>query len=398
MNNHSCPFLITDDPEIAELLRLEEARQRDGIDLIASENYAYESVHEAMGSVFANKYAEGYPGKRYYAGCEYVDAVEQLAIDRCKKLFHAEHANVQPHAGSSANMAVYMAVLKPGDTIMGMSLASGGHLTHGHAVSFSGMLYKSACYDVDSTTEYIDYDDLERKAREYKPKLIIVGGSSYSRIIDFERVAAIAKSVNAHVLADCAHLVGLIATGLYPNPFPHVDFVTGTTHKTLRGPRGGFILCKEQWKDAIDRAVFPMLQGGPFMNAIAAKAVCFKKALEPDFLAYQKRTLSLAQEMITAFKELGYRIVSDGSDTHLFVIDLRNKGITGRDAEKALESKGIYVSRSAIPFDPEKPYKGSGIRIGMLALAARSISQQDLLKIAHAIDFVISAHDISVKV
>lgn len=383
-------FLEADDPEIAELLRREEIRQDNGIDLIASESYAYESVHELMGSVFANKYAEGYPGKRYYAGCENVDAVEQLAIDRCKKLFNAEHANVQPHAGSSANMAVYMAVLKPADTLMGMSLASGGHLTHGQPVSFSGKLYTSVTYDVDPDTELIDYAALEAHAREHKPRLIVVGGSSYSRTIDFERVAAIAQSVNALVLADCAHLAGLIATGLYPNPFPYVDFVTGTTHKTLRGPRGGFILCKEKWKDVIDRAVFPLLQGGPFMNAIAAKAVCFKRAMEADFSHYQKRAIMLAQQMVEVFKELDYRIVSDGTDVHLFVVDLRNKGIAGRAAELALEKRGIYVSRSAVPFDPEKPYKAGGIRIGTLALAARASQSEHSKKIVSEIDKILT--------
>lgn len=381
--------LRVDDPEIAELLQLEELRQRDGINLIASENDAYESVQELLGSVFTNKYAEGYPGKRYYAGCEYVDQVEKLAIDRSKKLFNAEHANVQPHSGSAANMAVYMATLKPGDTLMGMSLASGGHLTHGHAVSFSGVLYNSIAYDVDPKTELIDYNDLEKKAREHKPKLIIVGASSYSRVIDFERVANIARSVDALVLADCAHLAGLMAAGLYPNPFPHVDFMTATTHKTLRGPRGGFILCKKQWVEAIDRAVFPLLQGGPFMNAIAAKAVCFKKALEQEFTAYQKRAVELAQAMVGECKQLGYRIVSDGTDTHLFVVDVRNKNITGKAAERALEKEKIYVSRSAIPFDPEKPYLASGIRMGTLSLAARGFTAVDIQKLVEMIDSIL---------
>ncbi len=386
---HSKKFLAIDDPEIAELLRLEEARQQGGINLIASENYAYESVSEVVGSVFANKYAEGYPGKRYYAGCENVDAVEQLAIDRCKKLFNADHANVQPHAGSSANMAVYMAVLQPGDTLMGMSLSSGGHLTHGQPVSFSGKWYKSVMFDVDPITELIDYDALELKAKEHKPKLIVVGGSSYSRVIDFEKVAAIVRSINALVLADCAHLAGLIAAGLYPHPFPHVDFITGTTHKTLRGPRGGFILCKNQWREAVDKAVFPLLQGGPFMNAIAAKAVCFKRATESEFLDYQKRALELAQVMVTEFKDLGYRIVSDGTDMHLFVLDLRNKEITGKAAEQALEKQGIYVSRSAVPFDPEKPYNTSGIRLGTLALATQGCSVSEARTIVNSIDLAL---------
>lgn len=385
-------YLVHDDPEVVGLLELEEARQEQGINLIASENLAYESVREVVGSVLADKYAEGYPGKRYYAGCEYIDTLEQLAIDRCKKLLNADHANVQPHSGSAANMAVYMGVLKPGDTLMGMSLVSGGHLTHGHGVSFSGLLFESIAYDVDPKTELIDYDDLEKKAYESKPKLIIVGGSSYSGIIDFERVGAIARSINALVLADCAHLVGLIAAGLYPNPFPQVDFVTATTHKTLRGPRGGFILCKQEWKEAIDRAVFPLIQGGPFMNAIAGKAVCFKKALEPDFAAYQKRAVELAQHMVAAFKELGYRIVSDGTNTHLFVVDLRNKGITGKAAEQLLEGHKIYVSRSAVPFDPQKPAIASGIRLGTLSLAARGLSDADAAKIVGKINAAL-AHD-----
>ena len=380
--------LLTD-PEIDSIIKHEEERQRDGLTLIASENYAYREVLEVIGSVFTNKYAEGYPGKRYYAGCEWADQAEILAIERCKKLFKAEHVNVQPHSGSSANMAAYMALLQPGDSIMGMSLSSGGHLTHGHNVSFSGVLYKSVSYTVDATSELLDYDHIETLARQYKPKLIIAGASSYSRILDFEKFHALAKSVGAYLVADCAHTAGLIAAGLYPNPFPYADVVTATTHKTLRGPRGGFIMCKQEFADRIDRAVFPLLQGGPFMNVIAAKAVTFKLAQEADFIAYQKQALKNAQAMIEVFQERGYRIVSDGTDTHLFVLDLTNKKITGKDAEKALEKENIYVSRSLIPFDPQSPLITSGIRIGTLALTAKGLKEKGLKEVVHLIDQIL---------
>ncbi len=386
--------LTTQDPDLASIIKHEEERQRTGITLIASENYAYPEVHEIMGSVLSNKYAEGYPGKRYYAGCEWVDAAETLAIKRCKKLFNAEHVNVQPHAGSSANMAVYMAVLKPGDTILGMSLSSGGHLTHGASVSFSGTLYSSISYTVDTLTELIDYEKIEKLAHHHKPKLIIAGASSYSRFIDFEKFKTIARSVDAYLLADCAHTIGLIAAEMHPNPLPFADFVTATTHKTLRGPRGGFIMCKNEYREQIDRAVFPLLQGGPFMNAIAAKAFTFKQAQEVEFATYQQQAVSNAQAMVEAFKELGYRIVSDGTDTHLFVIDLRNKNISGLDAEKALERAGIYVSRSTIPFDTQKPWITSGIRIGTLALTSRGLKEKETIQLVQQVDKAIRQNNI----
>ena len=374
------------DPRIAAIIQKEENRQRDGITLIASENEVHPAVREALGSALINKYAEGYPGKRYYAGCEWADAAELLAIERCKTLFHAEHANVQPHAGSSANMAAYLAFLKPGDTIMGMNLASGGHLTHGAPVSFSGILFKSISYTVDPTTERIDYNQIEQLAHEHKPKLIIAGGTSYSRMIDARRFHEIAQSVNAYLLIDCAHTAGLIVAGLYPNPVDYADIITATTHKTLRGPRGGFILCKNRYKEQVDRAIFPGLQGGPFMDVIAAKAITFKLAAEPDFKEYQERAVRNAQAQVAVFKQLGYRIVSDGTDMHLFVINLCNKNITGKQAEKALEKNGIYVSRSLIPADPQKPWITSGIRIGTLAITARGYKEQQAESTAVLID------------
>ena len=414
MNN-----LLNNDPEIASLIKHEEERQRYGINLIASENYVYPEVLEVMGSVLANKYAEGYPGKRYYAGCEWVDQAESLAIERSKALFNAEHVNVQPHSGSAANMAVLMAVLKPGDNVMGMSLTSGGHLTHGHPASFSGLLYNAVAYDVDPITELLDYDKIETLAQKHKPKLIIAGASSYSRIIDFEKFHAIAQSINAKLLVDCAHTAGLIAAGLYPNPVPFADFVTATTHKTLRGPRGGFIMCKKEYQDSIDRAVFPLVQGGPFMNAIAAKAVAFKRAQEDQFKGYLQQSLLNAQAMVGAFKERGYRIVSDGTDTHLFVVDLRNNirhseidlnsgtlrsevlrsndlsgkpaNFSGKDAEKVLEEAGIYVSRSTIPFDKQKPWLGSGIRIGTLAITCKGFTENESILLAHRLDEILSS-------
>lgn len=382
---------ITTDPTLASIIEHEQERQRNGTTLIASENYAYPEVYDIMGSVLSNKYAEGYPGKRYYAGCEWVDAAETLAIDRCKKLFDAQHANVQPHAGSSANMAVYMSVLKPGDTILGMSLPSGGHLTHGAGVSFSGVLYNSVAYSVDATTELLDYAKIEELAHKHKPKLIIAGASSYSRIIDFQRFHTIARSVDAYLLADCAHTIGLIAAGLYQNPSGYADFVTATTHKTLRGPRGGFILCKQEQKERIDRAVFPLIQGGPFMNAIAAKAFTFNRAQEESFKNYQRQAVVNAQAMVRIFKELGYRVVSDGTDTHLFVLDLRNKNNTGLRAERLLEKAGIYVSRSTIPFDEQKPSIGSGLRIGTLALTTLGCDEAKVEEIARHVNAILSS-------
>jgi glycine hydroxymethyltransferase len=379
------------DPAVATIIAQEQERQATTINLIASENYAPLAVREATASVLTNKYAEGYPGKRYYAGCQVVDRVELLAIERCKKLFGAEHVNVQPHAGSQANMAVYAAVLKPGDTILGMSLAEGGHLTHGHAVNFSGTIYKSVQYTVNRDTELLDFDEIERLAHEHKPKLIVAGASAYSRVIDFERFAAIAQSVGALFMADIAHIAGLIAAHVHPSPFPHADFVTSTTHKTLRGPRGGLIMCKAQYAQVLDRAIIPGIQGGPFMQVIAAKAVAFQLAARPEFVAYQQQVILNARVMAAAFADLGYRIVTGGTDNHLFVLDLRNKNITGLAAEKALEAAGITVSRSGIPFDVQKPWITSGIRIGTPAITTRGMQEHQVLEIVRLIDEVIKA-------
>ena len=351
------------DPMILSLIQSEEQRQEQEINLIASENYASRALMHATGSVLTNKYAEGYPGKRYYAGCQYVDQVEQLAIDRCKKLFHADHANVQPHAGSQANMAVYMAILNPGDTILGMNLAEGGHLTHGHSVNFSGRIFKSVQYRVHPTTHLLDFDEIAALAREHKPKLIIAGASAYSRIIDFKKFSEIAKSVGAYLLADIAHIAGLIAADLHPHPFPHADFVTSTTHKTLRGPRGGLIMCKQEFAHLIDKSIIPGLQGGPLLHVIAAKAVAFHEALQPSFVVYQQQVIANARAMADAFAARGYTLVAGGTDNHLFVLDLRSKKINGKIAQEVLEKVGITISRSCIPFDPEKPWITSGIAL-----------------------------------
>lgn len=384
------------DPEIKALIDQETKRQITEINLIASENYVHPAILEATGSTLTNKYAEGYPGKRYYGGCQFVDGAEELAIERCKKLFGAEHANVQPHAGSQANMAVYQAVLKPGDVIMGMNLAAGGHLTHGHTVNFSGANYISIPYGVDPITEELDYDAIEKLASEHKPKLIVAGASAYSKSIDFERFAKIAKSVGAYFMADIAHIAGLVATGLHNSPIPHADFVTSTTHKTLRGPRGGVIMCKAQYKDIIDKAIMPGTQGGPLMHTIAAKAVAFQLALQPDFKEYQEQIIKNAQAMANEFKRLDYRLVAGGTDNHLFILDLRSKNITGRQAEAALEKAGISVSRSCIPNDPEKPWITSGIRIGTSAITTRGFVESDMVKIVALINQVIMNHaDIS---
>ena len=390
--------LITDDPILASYIAQEQQRQQETLSLIASENYAYPAVHEAIDSVLTNKYAEGYPGKRYYAGCQYVDQIELLAQERCKKLFSADHANVQPNAGSAANMAAYLALLKPGDTIMGMSLASGGHLTHGHRVSFSGMLFNSITYDVDPETEQLNYATITRLAEQHRPKLIIAGASAYARTIDFKAFHEIATRVNAYLLADCAHIAGLVATGLHPHPFPFADIITATTHKSLRGPRGGFILCKKEHQKAVDRAVFPMLQGGPFMNAIAAKAVAFHYAQQSSFKTYQEQVLANAQTMARTLASLGYRIVSGGTNTHLFIIDLRPQGLTGIQAEQALATAGIIVSRSTIPFDPAPPTIASGIRLGTLAMTTRGCTEQHAETIASWIHEVLSTPEKAVQV
>ena len=375
------------------LINTEKDRQESSINLIASENYTSKEVRETTGSVLTNKYAEGYPGKRYYAGCAIVDEVEQIAIDRCKTLFGAEHANVQPHSGSQANMAAYFAILKPGDTILGMSLADGGHLTHGHPVNFSGQLYSVVQYQVDPKTELIDYDEVERLAQTHKPKLIIAGASAYSRSIDFERFARIAKKVGALLLADIAHIAGLIAAGLHQNPFPYADIVTSTTHKTLRGPRGGLIMCKKEFTERVDKAIMPGTQGGPFMNVIAAKAVAFYEAAQPSFKTYQQQVIANAQQLAKELQKLDYRIVADGTDNHLFIVDLHSKQITGRQAELALEKAGITVSRSCIPNDPEKPWVTSGIRLGTPAVTTRAMKEKEMATIATLIDKVLSDPD-----
>jgi glycine hydroxymethyltransferase len=382
----------TSDSRLFSLIEHEEKRQEEELNLIASENYASQAVMAATGSILTNKYAEGYPGKRYYGGCGVIDTIEQLAIDRCKELFGAEHANVQPHSGCQANAAVYFAALKPGDTILGMSLAAGGHLTHGHAVSASGTYFNAMQYGVDRETERIDYDVLAQLAEQHKPKLIIVGASAYSRTIDFQQCSAIARRVGALLMADVAHIAGLIAAKLHPTPVGNADFITSTTHKTLRGPRGGLIMCSQEWADRIDRAIMPGIQGGPLMNTIAAKAVAFHEALQPSFVTYQKQILANAKALVKAFKELDYRIVSGGTDNHLFILDLRSKNITGRAAETALAKAGIAISRSCIPFDTEKPWITSGIRLGTPALTTRGMKEAEMTTIAHLIDEVINNH------
>lgn len=381
------------DPHIFQMIEREKQRQDQTINLIASENYASGAVMEATGSVLTNKYAEGYAGKRYYPGCAVIDEVELLAIERCKELFHAEHANVQPHSGSQANMAVYFSLLQPGDTILGMSLSSGGHLTHGHGVNFSGTLFKSVQYTVDQESELLDYSAIEEMAHKCQPKLIISGASAYSRTIDFERLATIAQSVNALLLADIAHIAGLVAAGLHPSPINYADFTTSTTHKTLRGPRGGLIMTSAAHAAKIDRSIMPGMQGGPLMNTIAAKAVAFHEALQPSFVEYQKQIINNAKNMADELINLGYRIVAGGTDNHLFIVDLRSKNITGLKAETALEKAGITVTRSCIPFDPEKPWITSGIRIGTPAITTRGMQTETAKHIAHLIDDVIRHHD-----
>lgn len=387
--------LLRQDPAMAQLLRKELLREEAELNLIASENYTPQSIMEATGSILTNKYAEGYPGKRYYGGCQVIDEVEQLAIDRAKELFQAEHANVQPHAGSQANMAVYAALLQPGDTIMGMSLAAGGHLTHGHPVNFSGSIYKSVQYGVNKETECLDYQEIERIAHEHQPKLIIAGASAYSRYIDFAQFSKIAQSIGAYFLADIAHIAGPIAAGLHQSPVLYADAVTSTTHKTLRGPRGGFILAKDNLKDKIDKSIIPGLQGGPLMHAIGAKATCFKLAQEDSFKHYQMQVLANAKALAKEFTSKHYRIVAGGTDNHLFILDLRTHNITGRAAEVALQKAGISCSRSCIPFDPEKPWITSGIRLGTPAITTRGMKEQEMTIIANYIDEALrnAAHD-----
>jgi len=363
------------DPEIFATIEAERQRQNQGLELIASENFASSAVMAANGCVMTNKYAEGYPGRRYYGGCEFVDEAERLAIRRAKALFGSEHANVQPHSGTSANMAVYFAVLEPGDTIMGMDLSHGGHLTHGHHLSYSGRDFNVVHYGVDKETETLDYDEVERLAQEHKPKLIICGASAYSRVIDFPRFRAIADQVGALLMADIAHIAGLVAAGVHPSPVPHCDFVTTTTHKTLRGPRGGLILCRKVHRKAINRSVFPGIQGGPLMHTVAAKAVAFKEAQADEFRAYQQSIVTNAKRLSTRLTERGFRIVSGGTDNHVFLLDVGAAGLTGKIAEECLEAAGITVNKNTIPFDPHPPLVASGIRIGTPAVTTRKMDE-----------------------
>ena len=378
------------DPEINRALYAEEKRQRETINLIPSENYASRSVLEAQGSSLTNKYAEGYPQRRYYGGCENMDVVENLAVQRAKALFHAEHANVQPHSGAQANMAVYYALLNYGDTVMGMSLSHGGHLTHGDKVNFSGRLYNFVCYGINKETERIDYAEVERLALEHKPKLIVAGASAYPRIIDFERFRHIAGLVGARLMVDMAHVAGIVAVGLHPTPVPYADVITSTTHKTLRGPRGGFILCRQELASSIDAAVFPQMQGGPLMHAIAAKAVAFNEAMQPDFVGYQRAVLDNALVLSSELQRLGLRLVSGGTDTHLILVDLIKTGVTGREAEEALGVSSIVANRNAIPFDSRPPGIASGIRLGTPAVTTRGFGAEEMKHIASLIVRVIT--------
>lgn len=378
------------DTEIQEAINKELSRQRDKLEMIASENIVSKAVMQAQGSVLTNKYAEGYPGKRYYGGCEYVDVVEQLAIDRAKKLFGAEYANVQPHSGAQANTAVYFALLQPGDTILGMNLTDGGHLTHGSPVNISGKYFKIIPYGVDKETERIDYDELERLAKEHQPKLIVGGASAYSRVIDFERMAQIAKSVGAYLMIDMAHIAGLVAAGLHPSPVPYADVVTTTTHKTLRGPRGGLILCRDaEFGKQFNKAIFPGIQGGPLMHVIAAKAVAFKEALSDEFKVYQQQVLDNAKALADELVKKGFRIVSGGTDNHLMLVDLRSKNITGKEAQFLLDEIGITANRNTIPFEPLSPFVTSGIRLGTPALTTRGLKEEDIREVADIIADVI---------
>ncbi len=380
------------DEEIYEAIQSEHKRQNEKIELIASENFTSKAVMEAMGSVFTNKYAEGYPSKRYYGGCQNVDIAENLARDRAKEIFGAEHVNVQPHSGAQANMSVYFTVLNPGDTILGMNLSHGGHLTHGSPVNFSGKMYNIVPYGVNKEGN-IDYDEVERIALECKPKMIVAGASAYPRIIDFKRFREIADKVNAYLMVDMAHIAGLVAAGLHPNPVPYADFVTTTTHKTLRGPRGGMILCKEKYAKDLDKSVFPGVQGGPLMHVIAGKAVCFKEALKPEFKEYQNQIIKNAKVLADELLSKGYNLVSNGTDNHLMLIDLTNKGVTGKDAEKMLDEVGITVNKNTVPFDTQKPNITSGIRIGTPAMTTRGMKEEEMKVIANLIDRTISGED-----
>ena len=385
--------LKAEDKEVYDAIEKELNRQRNKIELIASENFVSDAVMEAMGSYMTNKYAEGYPHARYYGGCEYVDIVEDLARERVKKIFGAEYANVQPHSGAQANMAVYVALLEPGDTVLGMNLAHGGHLTHGSKVNTSGKLYNFIPYGVDEKTGRIDYDELERLAIENKPKLILAGASAYARIIDFARIKEIADKVGSLFMVDMAHIAGLVAAGLHPNPVKYADVVTSTTHKTLRGPIGGLILCKEKYGKQIDKAIFPGVQGGPLMHVIAGKAVCFGEALKPEFNEYQKQIVKNAKVLAEELVKLGFNLVSGGTDNHLMLVDLRNKGITGKELETRLDDVGITVNKNAVPFDTEKPTITSGIRIGTPAVTTRGFKEEEMIKIAKLIDMTVEHYD-----
>jgi len=385
--------LAATDPEIDAAIRDEQHRQNSGLELIASENFVSQAVLQAAGSVMTNKYAEGYPGKRYYGGCEFVDVAESLAIARAKKLFGAEHANVQPHSGAQANMSVYFTLLKPGDTVLGMNLAHGGHLTHGHPLNFSGKLYTIVPYGVRKDDERIDYEELEKLAHEHKPKMIMVGASAYPRVIDFERIGAVGTAIGAPVVTDMAHIAGLVAAGVHPSPVPHSDFVTTTTHKTLRGPRGGMVLCREKYQKDLDRVVFPGIQGGPLMHIIAAKAVCFKEAMEPAFVEYQKQIVANAKRLASGLSSAGFRLVSGGTDNHLMLVDVFSKGITGKAAEAALGKAGITVNKNAIPFDQNPPMVASGIRVGTPAITSRGMREPDMDRVAEFIATALASPD-----
>jgi glycine hydroxymethyltransferase len=377
------------DAEVYSILEREIGRQEDNIELIASENFTSKAVMEAMGSQLTNKYAEGYPGKRYYGGCEIVDEIENLARERMKKLFNAEHANVQPHAGSQANMAVYLAFLKPGDTVLGMNLSHGGHLTHGSPVNFSGKLFNFVSYGVDRETEQIDYNEVRRLALEHKPKMLVAGASAYPRVIEFEKLSEICDEVNALFMVDMAHIAGLVATGMHPSPVPYADFVTTTTHKTLRGPRGGAILCKEKYAKDIDKSIFPGMQGGPLMHIIAAKAICFEEASADEFKIYIKQVIANARVLGEELGKYGFRLVSGGTDNHLLLVDLTNKNITGKEAERLLDEAKITVNKNTIPFETQSPFVTSGIRIGTAAVTTRGFKEQEMKEIAYLINHVI---------
>ena len=385
----SLDALQATDPEVYAAIDAEEERQRNKLLLIASENFASPAVLAAQGSLMTNKYAEGYPGKRYYGGCQHVDQVEYLAIQRCKQIFGAEHVNVQPHSGSQANMAAYLSVLKPGDTILGMDLAQGGHLTHGSKVNFSGMIFRAFSYGVDRQSETIDIDAVRKLAEECRPRMIVVGASAYARTLDFPKFQAIAQSVGAYLMVDIAHIAGLIAAGLHPNPIPYADFVTTTTHKTLRGPRGGVVMCKAEHAKAVDKFVFPGMQGGPLMHVIAAKAVAFKEALSPPFKRYQQQVVANARVLAQGLLERGYKIVSGGTDTHLMLVNLTNKGITGKEADAALDAAGIIVNKNAVPYDEKPPAVASGIRLGTPIVSTRGMKEAEMREIVALVDRVL---------